>query len=107
MRQRWPQYGSVKQVFGRSADVLNSAEILNEASGLPVLAFDWASAHSLGMMPKAAGLPVPGLISGYLKDTEASNHSDRQASGSRHWLIILLFGQNKHLLPDLIVIEAK
>lgn len=87
-------------------DVLDAAETLNEASGLPVLAFDWASAHSLGVMPKAAGLPMPGLISGYLKDTEAISHSGLSSLMHPARLFARLSCEIMHVLSDFIVING-
>lgn len=66
-----PYTTDVVWVLCGDAGVLKSSNELSAASGLPVLAFDWASVYALGLMPRAYnGIPVPGLIAGYFKDTE-------------------------------------
>mmetsp|Transcript_12530 Transcript_12530/g.37619 ORF Transcript_12530/g.37619 Transcript_12530/m.37619 type:complete len:412 (-) Transcript_12530:1274-2509(-) len=48
---------------------LHGANQLHDATGLHVLAFDWASEHDLGLIPSFGAVAFP-IITGYLKDQE-------------------------------------
>lgn len=52
------------------AGALQAAQTLSEATGLHVLAFDWASEHDLGFLPVKYKSLHSGLVTGYMKDTE-------------------------------------
>jgi len=69
-----------------SVGATNSGKMLSESSGMPVLVFDWASVHGMGLGGVAPGQCWPGVIAGYFRDTEEAVASVQ----ALNWLLFIV-----------------
>mmetsp|Transcript_10920 Transcript_10920/g.32725 ORF Transcript_10920/g.32725 Transcript_10920/m.32725 type:complete len:192 (+) Transcript_10920:324-899(+) len=70
----------------KAEGALQAAQTLSEATGLHVLAFDWASEHDLGFLPVKYKSLHSGLVTGYMKDTEEAVASVE----ALNWLLFII-----------------